>query len=1082
MSSGSSSVTVGYKYFLGVHMALAHGPLDNISRIEVDRRIAWEGVNTGGSIEVDAPDLFGGDEREGGVSGTVDIAMGTQTQLQNTYLQSQLGTDIPAYRGVACAILNQCYMGNNPYLKPWSFRAQRVYTTTNGEPQWYFSKAGIVPIDDTDSNQYLGGYECNEYDCEAFVRYANEAGYDAVNFGELIAPGVELPATFKWDDINKFVEPLPAWVGHILTTTSTLDLYYLWTIGAEWNSCRAWGLGLYDNIGYLRTDPKLTASGNVTTVAFAHNGSIVSVLNAAPIVQTRLKVTLPNWHTSPPRVDTGRLALAWDNSTGFEMLRYGPASIPVGKPSFNSGPNFLGVDFVFTPELYDQGGGSYYIRVKVDYQVWSNGNQYAGTFYEIASATSSTLSHFDGWEFETDECRFFQDSYTRLYALVVSADLSDLQELYTYYQQGFSSWVPPDSCKTLCADMNPAHIIRECLTDTNWGMGYNEADIDDDAFRYAAGQLYDERMGISLVWSRQEKLEDFIMEILRHIDGVLYVSRVTGKFVLKLIRNDNALSDMIALDETNVSNVTDARRPTIGDLTASVTVNFWDRDTGETASVTQHNQALYQLQTGGGGSTTIQYPGFTNYPLANRAALRDLKALSIPFLSCKIEASREAEQLNIGDAFILNWPDLDIDSLVMRVQQMSLGDGRNNTVTIEAVEDVFDTPDVGNGVNGSPDDIWTDPLSQLPQPAEPRIVTEAPYWQLVQESGETSVNNVLGDDPGAGFLLAAAGRQNNEINAKMQVDSGGGYGSVDILDFSPYAYLVENVGQSDTTIYVTGGIELDDVVVGSIAQIEDELVRVDAVGEDSNGTYIVVGRGVLDTTPDTHILDSNATLGAGDAVVFWGDDYASDEIQYTTSDELNVRLRTVRGQNVLAANDAPVDVVRMRSRAIRPYPPGNLTVDGVSYPLDDSNNVFWDAYVSVAWAHRDRLQQTDGYLYDHTEGDIGPETGTEYIVRCEAYDASGVSLGEFIEDYVGSATSWEFDSNTDSNWGSDFASAPDGTASVKISIWSTRDGYESWQAAHVTLPVASGAVSGSILLEDGTTLLLEDGTALLLEA
>ena len=74
MSSGggkSDEQVVGYKYFLGVHMALAHGPLDNVNRIEVDRRIAWEGINTGGAINVDAPELFGGDGREGGVSGIV---------------------------------------------------------------------------------------------------------------------------------------------------------------------------------------------------------------------------------------------------------------------------------------------------------------------------------------------------------------------------------------------------------------------------------------------------------------------------------------------------------------------------------------------------------------------------------------------------------------------------------------------------------------------------------------------------------------------------------------------------------------------------------------------------------------------------------------------------------------------------------------------------------------------------------------------------------------------------------------------------------------------------------------------------
>ena len=97
MSGGSERVTVGYKYYLGVHMALCHGPIDKITQVQVDRRIAWEGLAEGGSINIDAPELFGGKSREGGVSGVVDIEMGGPDQTPNSYLQSVLGTDMPAF-------------------------------------------------------------------------------------------------------------------------------------------------------------------------------------------------------------------------------------------------------------------------------------------------------------------------------------------------------------------------------------------------------------------------------------------------------------------------------------------------------------------------------------------------------------------------------------------------------------------------------------------------------------------------------------------------------------------------------------------------------------------------------------------------------------------------------------------------------------------------------------------------------------------------------------------------------------------------------------------------------------------------
>jgi len=139
-------VTVGYKYYLGEHQVLCHGPVDVVTQARVDDRIAWQGESTGGSITIDAPELFGGEKREGGVSGTVDIEMGEATQDKNSYLVSKLAADVPAYRGVLAAVLRQCYLGNNPYLKPWAWRAQRIHVRQDGIDQWYDAKAEIGDV------------------------------------------------------------------------------------------------------------------------------------------------------------------------------------------------------------------------------------------------------------------------------------------------------------------------------------------------------------------------------------------------------------------------------------------------------------------------------------------------------------------------------------------------------------------------------------------------------------------------------------------------------------------------------------------------------------------------------------------------------------------------------------------------------------------------------------------------------------------------------------------------------------------------------------------------------------------------
>jgi len=135
MSAKSNDVTVS-TYYAGLHFILGHANFDKITKILVGDKVAWEGECTGGDITIDKPDLFGGLTREGGVKGTLSIAMGEDTQTPNTYLQEKLG-DVPAYRKVVSAIWQRGYLGTNYYLKEWQFEATRIHTLSNGDPQWY---------------------------------------------------------------------------------------------------------------------------------------------------------------------------------------------------------------------------------------------------------------------------------------------------------------------------------------------------------------------------------------------------------------------------------------------------------------------------------------------------------------------------------------------------------------------------------------------------------------------------------------------------------------------------------------------------------------------------------------------------------------------------------------------------------------------------------------------------------------------------------------------------------------------------------------------------------------------------------
>lgn len=904
MGGSSKKVTVGYKYYLGMHMILCHGPIDKLTRIQVDERTAWSGDSTGGRITVSADNLFGGEKREGGVSGAVDLETGHSAQVKNDYLLSKLGSLVPAFRGVCGVVLRQCYLGVNPYLKRWSFRPQRVFLRSNGVEQWYPAKAGIGQGAGTFLAVASPGWKYFITETDAGTDFASPA-FDDTGWSTGRMP-------FASGDFSYF--PIEADQAGF-------------TAGRNTNWPAATFLWLRKDLGALPKGPRYYLETYVD--------NLVSVWLNGVKLATKLGIS-----DHVPGVGT------WLNSIHLPENLLSP-----------SGPNLVVL------QTEDTGGpvGSCYVDCRV-----------------------VTIGSFD---------------------------------------------------------MNPAHIIRECLTDLDWGMGYQEADIDDASFTAAANKLYDEQMGISLLWDKQTPIEDFVTEIIRHINAALYVDRTTGLFVLKLLRKDFNEEDLITLGENEIERVEGYRRSAFGEMVNSITVNFWDSVTGKTASVTAQDTALVQLQ-GAVIGTTLQYPGFTNRNIGARVAMRNLQALSTPLLSCTLQANRVGATLNIGDPFKFEWPDYHDGHIVMRVTGLTLGDGRKNGVKIQCVQDAFSLPETASVAE--PSEGWEDP-SQQPQPAQWRAVVEAPYYEIVQRAGQVNADEQLTLNSDLGYLLASAARPAGAINASLYVDAGGGYEDSGVVEFSPVAFLSAAVGPTDTSLPITGGGSLSGIRIGSHAQLGEELVRIDVVTD----TALTVGRGVLDTVPMPH--------ASGAALVAWDDFAEGDQVEYATGETLQVKLLPVTGAGTVTEGAAPADALTFAARAIRPYPPGKLRINGASYPTTVDGTMG----LTIAWAHRDRTLQTSGTLVDTEAGNVGPEVGVTYTVR--VYDADTETL---LRETTGIT-------------GTTYTPAPIGGAYLlAVEVVSVRDGFESWQPL---MHVFTFTNLVFLTTEAGDTLTTEAGDLLTLE-
>ena len=140
----SKAQIVGYRYYVGMHLVFGlspkTAPVTAVKRIRVGEKDAWSGnVTSNTQIAINQPNLFGGDQKEGGVVGTFDVEFGGAAQAVNSYLASKLsGYPLPAFRGLLGLVLRSPQLSAlNPYIKPVSIYASRI----NGG--FYPAKAAI---------------------------------------------------------------------------------------------------------------------------------------------------------------------------------------------------------------------------------------------------------------------------------------------------------------------------------------------------------------------------------------------------------------------------------------------------------------------------------------------------------------------------------------------------------------------------------------------------------------------------------------------------------------------------------------------------------------------------------------------------------------------------------------------------------------------------------------------------------------------------------------------------------------------------------------------------------------------------
>lgn len=228
--------------------------------------------------------------------------------------------------------------------------------------------------------------------------------------------------------------------------------------------------------------------------------------------------------------------------------------------------------------------------------------------------------------------------------------------------------------------------------------------------------------------------------------------------------------------------------------------------------------------------------------------------------------------------------------------------------------------------------------------------------------------------------------------------------------------------------------------VGSAVMLNEEIMRL--VEFNATDGMITVARGCADTVPALH---------AGGAILWFFDAaFGTDSREYMATETIGVKLLMRTNGSEMELKNSPPNELEFNSRFARPYPPGQVLVNGLPFFLPFSLNSDV-TLLNVTWAHRDRITQDD-QLIGQEVGSIGPEAGTTYTARF--YKANG-TLVRTEAGLVGTTLDYTLSEAVD-----DLDALADPVQGY-FTIHSVRDGFESLQGYRIDV-TALAAGWGSV--------------------
>jgi hypothetical protein len=927
------------EYAMSEHFGVCTGPVDFIQQLIVKEKQAWLGEQSElGEIAINDTELFGGVKKEGGLKGTLHYLPGAPDQVLPDTLAQKLGrangADCPGFRGLTSLF----FVGSDRPGFYWTANSPYlpgVWVTVRR----ILTSTGGAEQWYPEKARILSGY------------VIVEAGTDIEFLGQQAEQTLGVagdPIDFDMPELEGGIPPAGALVIIVVSSgryplhtdefhaapdgyEPLTDAYTAGSILADFEY-RAY-------YKFMGDEPDTSFTPGPVVYSDARNAYLVMVFSG---------------------VDAAVFASEVGRVSGEGPASYDPADIVIGDEAID--PGTIGSSVTTSHYVFDSlallsSTGAQAMPLVVGGQCTGGGaSEGPGNFEEYYESETGSSSG-------TRSARAMG-----IYGLPVGLEVG--------------------------ADMNPAHIIRESLTDTDWGMGTPAAALDGDSFTEAADTLFAEGFGLSMIWTRQISIQDFVQEVLDHIQGVLFTDPATGLLTLKLIRGDYEADELPELTPDN-ADLANFSRKLWGEIVNEIIVTWTNPENEQEETLTVQDDSSIAIQ-GGIISDSRNYYGVRNSSLAQDLAYRDLRSAGQPLASCEAEVDRSQWRLRPASVIKLTWPEYGLSEVVMRVTSVDYGRPGDPTIKLALVEDVYGL-DIGT-YDSPPATEWEDP-SSAPEPLETVEIFTLPLFLAAETTVAAFVETPEYPEVLAGVLATTdnADTFNYELwdevtlpNGDLEWQSLGtnniiGRGElVGALTLEALSAGVEFDNIVGQTVPTAGGF----VIIGEAGEEGNEIAMVDADNGSPYGYDLT--RGVLDTVP--------REWPAGTPVWFVdGSTLFEDPVVRSAGETVSYKLLSRTSQGLLALADASLESQTLSERPWLPNRPRDVTAYGESWstelaPIDATARP--DPWVTVAWANSNRLTE-DSQVLAWDDATVTPETGQ--TTRIEVLAGDGTPLATHDE-------------------------------------------------------------------------------------